>query len=131
MTFTAQGTSPKVTITAEKFNSHYYSSVVDVDLPIKPPDINAGFASSYAMTKWKNPWELIAFGKIVEPHYDGIGDKIGTISNLPDFIKDTHIISLMRLVDKYLETAYISNINVSASSPSPNKPPAPANNRGW
>jgi hypothetical protein len=128
--FTAYGTSPYVTITAEQMKNHLYSGDSKVDLAIRPPVMGVGNAKSHAVNKWEGYWNHWAFEKITEPKYDGIADKIGQMSNQPDVVKDYHFIALMRTVSQLIRPEFKSNINMYTATPEPIKPNAPASGQG-
>lgn len=112
------GTSAKFTITGEKLKASNYLGFnrFRLDGMVNPPSIDKG--GYVAISKWINPWPEIAFAKIAYPRWDGICQYNAMISNNPDFIKDYHFISLMRLTDYYLAPSYVANIRVKVTSPS-------------
>lgn len=88
------------------------------DLESKPPQIGNGYKKDIeAIEKSICIYPDIAFEKIILPQFDGIARYTGHFSNQPDFIKDYHIISLMRLVDRSLMPTYKAQINSTATTP--------------
>lgn len=123
--FKSFGVSPKITISSEETSNHHYQPDTKVENLVIPPVVGDGNSHSPAMEKYVSPWARWAFKHIAEPKYDGIADKLGVVSNKPDFIKDEHFISLMRTVTKIVAPMYKSNVSVSANMPSPKPPKAP------
>ena len=123
----AVGTSPYVTITAEEFNLTTFHTLTtfDVGIGLNPPSVAAGAAYSPALNMWIQPFSEWANSKLTEPKYDGIADSLGMPSNRPDFISEHHVISVMRIVDKYLAPSFGSRIYATSFMPTPISPPTP------
>jgi len=117
------GTSGRITITGEVVKERKFHKVVSFTMEeAKPPLPAPGNMVSPAMTMWTIPWPEIAFEKITFPRWDGIGKYTGDITNKPDFIRDYHFISMMRLIDTYLYPQYIGVITATGQTPNPIPP---------
>lgn len=120
------GTSPFVTITAEDMEVSSVHHITSTSLVgVNPPNVGQGSAFSHSMNLWVQPWATWNYSKLTEPKFDGIGDDIGQISNMPDFIKGYHFIGIMRNVQAYLKPSFFSHIFVEAHMPTPTPPPTP------
>lgn len=120
----ATGVSPAFPITAEEFKSRHVQSVTRIGLDgVEPPVLGAGGGKSYAHALI-NQWFPWIDEKIVEPKYDGIAQYLGLPSNRPTFIKDYHMIALMRAVDRILHPTYVGLIKARTGTVSPNGSPS-------
>jgi hypothetical protein len=120
----AVGISPFIVVSSEELTSLKSHDITDVDIDgVKPPTLADGAAYSPAINMFIQPHSTFNFNKITEPKYDGIADKIGRVSNVPDFISDYHFIGIMRNVDEIISPEYRAHITVNAHSPSTIGPP--------
>ena len=113
------GASPSFSITAENIVDYQYHKVAEVDIKgAHPPAL--GEASNYSESfAWKNVHSPFNFEPIVEPKYDGHAQYFGHVSNRPDFIKDYHMIGIMRQVDVIIKPNLKCAIFESTKAPGP------------
>lgn len=127
LTGRAVGTSPYVTISAEEcsLTTFHKLTSVGIGIGLQPPTVADGAAYSPSMNMWVQPWPEWVVSKLTEPKYDGIASSLGTPSNMPDFISEQHIISILRNVDKYLAPNFGARIYATSHLPTPISPPTP------
>ena len=122
---TAIGVSPQFSISAEELILHYRTGVTWIDIDgVHPPILGEAGGYTVAMDL-VNLWFPWADEKIVDPKFDGVCRYTATISNRPTFIKDFHVVSLMRIVDRLLSPTYQGLIQVSVGTVIPTPPPTP------
>ena len=117
------GISPVFAISSENFKKWYVQVVTRVDIDgVSPPSLGVSNGKSSAhdlMNQWF-PW---IDEKLVEPKFDGVCAKLGTISNRPTQVKDYHIIAMMRAVDAILAPRYVAfivaRVNALMAEPPP------------
>lgn len=124
---TANGVSPRFTISGEDFVLEFITSVtkIDIDGP-QPPMLGADGGSSFAM-QLRQLWYPWLCEKLVEPKYDGVCQYLGMPSNKPSFIKDYHMISLFRAVDYLMSPVFLAHFEGRIDGPTPL--PAPPENQ--
>lgn len=98
------GTSSPHNIVFQDMETLKFHKVTKFDLTkTHPPQLNPEYSKNTpnitAIEKWITPWPEISFEKVNFPKYEGIYQFLGEPSNLPDFIKDYHVISLARNID--------------------------------
>ncbi|MGQ4893426.1 MAG: hypothetical protein ACP6IQ_02235 [Candidatus Njordarchaeia archaeon] len=113
------GTSPYVKITAEDLTYKPVNESLKVsrDREVSPPVLGNGNSYSVLLDlrqSW-NAW----YTKLTEPKFDGVGQYLGQVTNNPDFIKDYHMILIMRNVETIIAPRYKALIRGSASMPQP------------
>jgi hypothetical protein len=125
-TFRNSGVSPYITITSENIRSYKFcdASKVKFNDVVQPPKINTNVAISPAISNWIQTSPIWNYERVVEPKFDGICKKIGTISNRPDPISNYHFIGLMRDVDRIIAPQYDASISASVSGSPSFTPPA-------
>lgn len=110
--------SPTFKITSQPFLQQSTNKVTRFNLEsVNPPSIAGDF--SEAVLKYINPYPDIAFEKIILPQWEGISNFTTQVSNQPDYIKDYHIISLMRCCDYINSPHYKGQINGNTNPPIP------------
>jgi hypothetical protein len=120
---TSTGTSPIFEITAEEFKLVESSVVTPLRgdwVPSPALGANGGVSQAMLLTNQWFPW---IDEKLVMAKFDGICQYFGIISNRPTFIKDYHIITLMRATDRLLAPMYQGIIFASVTTPAPGPPP--------
>jgi hypothetical protein len=119
----AVGTSPIFSITAEEYLLKYFQSVTKIPGDwVPPPTLGPQGGMSEGM-KITNDWFPWIDEKLVEPKYDGVCQYLGIASNRPSFIKDYHMITLNRAVDRILAPAYVGVIRATVTGTGPGGPP--------
>ena len=108
------GTSPTITITGQALAvlTGIQLSPIQNDGQIVNPPVPNGTLPSEAMYIYTNPYRDFSFPKISPPQYKSMNNNydLPLITqqpiNNPDFVADYHFISLMRLVDKFMQHSY-------------------------
>jgi len=121
----AIGVSPQFSVSAEDLTLHYRTGVTWIDIDgVHPPILgeNGGYTAAMNLVNLWYPW---ADEKLVEPKFDGVCHYTAAISNRPTFIKDFHMIGMMRIVDKILAPSYQGLIVASVGTVVPSPPPQP------
>jgi hypothetical protein len=113
----ASQVSQTFTITGEPLTSSSWGKTSTKVVPkycVKPPVVNKDGSCSLAQT-FCLPWQHWAFNKIGEPVYDSLSTITGVISNTPELISEHHMISVMRVVEAYLEPKYSAYISTKTN----------------
>ena len=113
------GTSELFNIVIQNMQTMKFHKVTKFDLTVAHPPVLKPNSSQgiHAIEKWITPWPEISFERVSFPKYEGIYQYLGEPSNKPDFIKDYHIISLMRNIDYWSKPAYDARIKATANTP--------------
>lgn len=116
------GVSPSFKLNGvDNFKITIKDKMVQLDLSglqAKPPTLTGKYEQDIvAIEKFICTYPDIAFEKIILPQFDGIGRYTGNFSNQPDFIKDYHVISLMRMIDQISKPSYKAQITAKATTP--------------
>lgn len=121
---TAIGISPAFQITAEELRHRYLG--VPTPSPVgnwvPPPTFGENGGASLAM-QLINAWFPWIDEKLVPPKFDGVCQYLGIASNRPTYIKDYHMITLNRAVDRILTPSYVGVIAASVVGVGPVPPP--------
>jgi len=119
------GVSPGFAITGEEFLLHLLQGVTRITIDgVEPPTQGAGGGYSVALQLY-NFWFPWVDEKIVESKFDGVCQQLGTMSNRPTYVRDYHMIALMRAVDYILAPRYWGQIVATADSVVPVPPNVP------
>lgn len=117
------GTSGTKNIEILNMNPMSYHKTIDFDLSKTHPPVlkkikdgKATTENISAIQKWITPWPEISFEKINFPKYEGIYQYLGEPSNIPDFIKDYHLISIARNIDYWAEPVAEFKIKCTVNS---------------
>jgi len=113
------GTSPYIKISAEEmtYKPVNESPKVSRDREVSPPVLGEGnsYSSLLELQQQWNAW----YTKLTEPKFDGVGQYLGQVTNNPDFIKDYHMIFIMRNVEAIIAPRYKALIRGNANMPQP------------
>lgn len=111
------GTSTVYNVVFQDMETLNFHKVTKFDLTkTHPPQLTPTANNITSIEKWITPWPEISFEKINYPKYEGIHQYLGEPSNIPDFIKDYHIISLARNIDYWAKPEYQAIIKALVNS---------------
>ena len=112
------GTSDVVSIDIQNLREQKYHRVGKFDLGVTHPPmiLKNQKAVTQSIQKWITPWPEISFEKIKFPKYEGVFQYIAEPSNIPDTIKDYHIISIARNIDYWSKPEYKAVITVNVGT---------------
>lgn len=119
----ATGVSPAFRITAEELKLVMNAFVTRTPGDWAPSPVlgpNGGVSEAMKIVNVWFPW---IDEKLVMPKYDGVAQYLGVSSNRPTYIKDYHMITLMRAADRLLAPMYKGLITAVVSGPGPTPPP--------
>ena len=107
----SSGTSGRVSVGGQDFlkRNKFQLSPVENDGVSAVPPSPSGDTPTQDMYAYQNNYKDFSFTKICPPTYGNdncVARLTGIPINKPDFIADFHFISLMRLVDKFMQHSY-------------------------
>lgn len=119
----SSGTSSGIILPKEKLQSRKYPSFTSVSSYFtgSTPIVNSTNLST-ALSKYINPYPEFTFEKISEMDFGNsscIARSTGYPINRPDFVNDYYFISMMRCLDRVLQSEYKGMIKLSYDTPSP------------